>query len=65
MPDTYLKCTECGRESTTDFASSLRTGWEKCCGYTMRLERTDADVEAKAGELFGQITDVLGAARRA
>ena len=44
--DSYLKCTVCGRESTTSFASSLRTGWEKCCGYTMRLIRTDADIEA-------------------
>ena len=64
MADSYLKCAVCGRESTTDFASSLRDGWEKCCGYTMRLERTEADIEAKVGVLFGQITDVLGAARR-
>lgn len=46
MTDTYLRCTVCGRTSTTSFASSLRTGWEKCCGYTMRLERTEADIGA-------------------
>jgi hypothetical protein len=40
----YLRCTVCGRESTTSFASSLRAGWERCCGYTMRLERTDEDI---------------------
>lgn len=44
MPDSYLRCTVCGRESTTGFAYSLREGWPKCCGYTMRLERTDADI---------------------
>jgi hypothetical protein len=44
--DSYLLCTVCGRRSTTSFASSLRTGWEKCCGYTMRLVRTEADIEA-------------------
>jgi hypothetical protein len=46
MTDSYLQCTVCGRRSTTNFASSLRTGWEKCCGYTMRLIRTNADIEA-------------------
>ncbi|HMS60652.1 MAG TPA: hypothetical protein PKD63_00110 [Solirubrobacteraceae bacterium] len=49
MDDTKLVCTACGRESTTAFASSLRTGWEKCCGYTMRLVRTDADIAAAVG----------------
>jgi hypothetical protein len=44
--DSYLRCTVCGRESTTSFASSLHTGWEKCCGYTMTLVRTEADIEA-------------------
>jgi hypothetical protein len=43
--NSYLRCTVCGRESTT---SSLRTGWEKCCGYTMTLVRTEADIEAAA-----------------
>lgn len=46
MIDSYLRCTVCGRESTTSFASSLRHGWERCCGYTMRLVRTDADIGA-------------------
>lgn len=44
--DSYLRCTVCGRESTTSFASSLRSGWERCCGLTMTLVRTTADVEA-------------------
>jgi hypothetical protein len=47
--DSYLRCTVCGRESTTNFASSLSRGWEKCCGYTMRLERTDANIDAAVG----------------
>jgi hypothetical protein len=52
MADSYLRCTVCGRTSTTDFASSLRTGWERCCGYTMRLERTDADIDAAVGQVL-------------
>ena len=44
--DCDLVCTVCGRKSTTRFALSLRNGWEKCCGYTMRLIRTTADIDA-------------------
>jgi hypothetical protein len=51
--DTYLRCTVCGRTSTTGFASSLKRGWEKCCGYTMRLVRTEADVERAVGQIAG------------
>jgi hypothetical protein len=58
MADSYLRCTICGRTSTTDFASSLRTGWERCCGYTMRLERTDADIEAAVGSVVGQASEL-------
>jgi len=54
MADSYLKCTVCGRESTTTFTSSLRTGWEKCCGYTMRLMRTNADIDAAVRGVVGQ-----------
>lgn len=57
MPDSYLKCTVCGRGSTTSFASSLRTGWEKCCGYTMRLIRTEADIAAATVTAIGPLPD--------
>jgi hypothetical protein len=46
MTDTLVKCTVCGREEHPSFAGSLRNGWPKCCGYTMRLLRTDADIAA-------------------
>jgi hypothetical protein len=52
--DSYLRCTVCGRTATTSFAGSLRDGWPKCCGYTMRLERTDADIG-------GALVDVMQA----
>lgn len=48
--DSFLRCTVCGREETTNFSGSLRRGWTKCCGYTMRLERTDADIESAVGK---------------
>jgi hypothetical protein len=51
--DTYLHCTVCGRTSSTSFKSSLERGWEKCCGYTMRLMRTEADIERAVGQIAG------------
>ncbi len=58
--DSYLRCTVCGRESTTSFASSLRTGWEKCCGYTMTLIRTDADIETATTSVLAEQTPQEG-----
>lgn len=34
----YLECQQCGKkEPLGDINHSLQNGWEKCCGYTMRL----------------------------
>jgi len=52
--DSQLRCTQCGRISRTNFAHSLRHGWEMCCGYTMTLERTEADMDAAVGSAFGE-----------
>lgn len=49
MNDTKVGCTVCGRQQDTSFGGSLRGGWPKCCGYTMRLMRTEADIEAVTG----------------
>lgn len=62
--DSYLRCSVCGRESTTNFSSSLRHGWEKCCGYTMTLVRTDADIDAAVGDAFAPVRKAIDEARR-
>lgn len=62
--DSYLRCTVCGRTSTVNFASSLRTGWEKCCGYTMRLERTDADIGEATRQAMGVVPALVARSRR-
>jgi hypothetical protein len=56
--DCDLLCTVCGRESQTNFASSLREGWPKCCGYTMRLEHTDADIDQAVKQAVGSARHV-------
>jgi hypothetical protein len=63
--DSFLKCTECGREDRTNFSHSLRHGWPKCCGYTMRLERTEADIGAAVGDAMAPLQTVRKAARDA
>lgn len=55
--DSYLKCTVCGREDVGNFSHNLRHGWPKCCGYTMRLERTDADIDAAVGDAFAPVRE--------
>ena len=44
-------CRTCGRTQRLDSANALRTGWPKCCGYTMTIdapdERTPAPSNAK------------------
>lgn len=32
-----VRCKTCGRDQTVEAAKCLRTGWPKCCGYTMEL----------------------------
>lgn len=61
--DSYLRCTECGRKETTNFSHSLRNGWPKCCGYTMRLERTDADIGGAVGDAMAPLKTAREAMR--
>ena len=47
-----LRCADgCGREQPLgDIAGSLRSGWPKCCGYTMRwVTQRQLDEEARGG----------------
>ena len=31
-------CRTCGREQNVNSAECLRSGWPKCCGYTMTID---------------------------
>ena len=43
--DTVCRCHKCEREQRVSFAGSLRGGWPVCCGYTMMLVSTRANIE--------------------
>ena len=34
-------CRTCRREESVDAADCLRTGWPKCCGFTMTIDHPD------------------------
>jgi hypothetical protein len=59
-PDSKVTCKSCGREATPNFAKCLRDGWPECCGSTMQLISTQADIEQAVG---GAVSDGLTAAR--
>lgn len=44
-------CRSCGRSQRVDGAECLRSGWPKCCGYTMTIdspsERALLDTQAE------------------
>lgn len=46
-----LRCRVCGAEQPLgDVGASLRHGWPKCCGYTMRwVTQRQLDEEARDG----------------
>jgi len=48
--DSNVECMHCGKKLLANFARCLREGWPMCCGYTMRLLRTAADIEHAVGE---------------
>lgn len=44
-------CRKCGRSQRTDSAAALRSGWPKCCGYTMTIDHPDTwAVDRETGE---------------
>lgn len=42
-------CPICGRTSKVDSAECLRSGWPKCCGYTMTIDSPDERAELGRG----------------
>jgi hypothetical protein len=44
MGDSSVQCKTCGKSESVDFAHCLQHGWPECCGKTMTLLDTTADV---------------------
>lgn len=55
MADSYVKCDKCSASKQVDFTACLRSGWPKCCGKTMRLINTQADIDAAVSKAMSPI----------
>lgn len=51
-------CRSCGRTQRTDSAEALRSGWPKCCGYTMTIDASGRSVDLLT-EFYGMTKDEL------
>jgi len=53
-PDSHVECGNCGNKTVANFAHALRNGWPMCCGLTMMLIHTAANIEHAVGEAIGE-----------
>ena len=51
-PNSQVKCQSCGAAAAVDFAKCLRSGWPECCGSTMELLSTQANIEQAVGQVI-------------
>lgn len=42
--DTECRCRHCNKAQFVNFATCLKEGWPECCGWTMQLILTKADI---------------------
>ncbi len=54
--DSLVRCNHCGKEERVTFIYCMRNGWPKCCGYTMRLVETKADIEMNVAVICADAT---------
>ena len=50
--DTNVVCSKCGKKMEINFTDCLMNGWPKCCGYTMEMKRTKADINQSVKTLI-------------
>lgn len=46
-------CRQCGSTLRVDGADCLRTGWPKCCGYTMTIDSPEEQRRLSTGDKSG------------
>lgn len=51
-PDSQVKCQSCGHATKVNFATCLRDGWPMCCGLTMEMLGTQADIEQAVSQVI-------------
>lgn len=49
--DTTVVCKKCGKRRKVSFGHCLGHGWPECCGQTMSLEKTTANIDKAVGSI--------------
>ena len=53
--DTVVQCKKCGRKQYLDFINGLKNGWSQCCGQTMPILKTTANIPQVMKEIVKEI----------
>ena len=57
--NTAVRCKKCGKIQYLEFKNGLKNGWSKCCGETMPIIKTIANIEKATKEaIFGRMSKV-------
>lgn len=56
--DSLVRCSVCEVIKKVDFGYCLENGWPKCCGVTMRLINSSANVSEVADRVISAQTKV-------
>ncbi len=57
--NTTVKCRYCGKIIHVDFGYRMRTGWPKCCNYTMDLIDTTVNIKRAAEDASVEQANLL------
>ena len=57
--DTLVQCKKCGKKQYLNFINGLKNGWDKCCGETMIIIKTTANIDACIGEIVKGIKNAI------
>lgn len=57
--DTIVECKTCGRRQHLQFVTGLKNGWSKCCGSTMPIVYSDADIDLAVQKLSKHVYILL------
>jgi len=57
--NTTIECQKCGAKLGVNFGRCLGNGWPTCCGETMYLKRTRANIEKAVDDLMAPVAGIL------
>ena len=59
MADTLLRCEKCDNEKSVSFSDCLAHGWPKCCGLTMTMQSTSANMDEAVCKIIKEPMEMI------